>query len=123
MADRTRWYLAKALLYARQAIEGRARLGDDWSADPVARAGLTHLVEAVAEYLGHVPEDVRAAHPAIPWKEIAGMRTVAAHAYHQIDERVVDATILRDLPDLVTEIEAILGALGTDASAVREPRP
>lgn len=112
MADRTRWYLEKALLYARQAVDGRARLGDHWSADPVDRAGLTHLVEAVAEYLGHVPEDVRAAHPAVPWKEIAGMRTIAARAYHQIDERVVNATILRDLPDLVREIEAMLGALG-----------
>lgn len=40
------------------------------------------------------------------------MRTIAAHAYHQIDERVVNATILRDLPDLIREIEGMLGALG-----------
>jgi len=68
-------------------------------------------VEAVAEYLGHVPEEIRAAHPRVPWKEIAGMRTIAAHAYHQIDERIVDATIVRDLPGLVEEIKAMLTAL------------
>lgn len=111
MADRTRWYLEQALLYAQQAIDGRARLGDRWAADPVDRAGLTHLVEAVAEYLGHVPDELRAAHPQVAWKEIAGMRTIAAHAYHQIDERVVEATITRDLPDLLAEINAMLAGL------------
>jgi hypothetical protein len=111
MADRTRWYLEQALLYAQQAIDGRARLGENWSADPVDRAGLTHLVEAVAEYLGHVPEELRARHPAVPWREIAGMRTIAAHAYHQIDERVVEATIVRDLPDLIEQIRMMLATL------------
>lgn len=114
MASRTRWYLEQAKQYAVQAIEGRDRLGQAWAADPVDRAGLTHLVEAVAEYLGHVPEEIRAAHPRVPWKEIAGMRTIAAHAYHQIDERLVEATIVRDLPDLLREIEAMLAGLGPE---------
>jgi len=61
--------------------------------------------------LGHVPDEIRAAYPRVPWKEIAGMRTIAAHAYHQIDERVVEATIVRDLPDLLQEIEAMLAGL------------
>lgn len=111
MASRTRWFLEQARQYAVQAIEGRARLGKEWAADPVDRAGLTHLVETVAEYLGHVPAEVRAAYPRIPWKEIAGMRTLAAHAYHQIDERIIDATIVTDLPDLLREIEAMLREL------------
>lgn len=114
MASRTRWYLEQAKQYAVQAIEGRDRLGEGWAADPVDRAGLTHLVEAVAEYLGHVPDEIRAAHPRVPWKEIAGMRTIAAHAYHQIDERLVEATIVRDLPDLLREIEAMLAGLGPE---------
>lgn len=114
MASRTRWYLERAREYAVQAIEGRSRLGDDWAADPVARAGLTHLVEAVAEYLGHVPEDSRARHPEISWKEIAGMRTMAAHAYHQIDERIVEATIVSDLPELLRQIDAMLAETVTD---------
>lgn len=116
MADRTHWYLEQAKQYAIQAIEGRARLGEEWAADPVHRAGLTHLVEAVAEYMGHVPQEIRAAYPRVPWKEIAGMRTVAAHAYHQIDERVVEETIARDLPDLLREIEGMLAGLGRESS-------
>ncbi|MGH2500619.1 MAG: HepT-like ribonuclease domain-containing protein [Candidatus Limnocylindria bacterium] len=115
MASRTRWYLEQAKQYAVQAIEGRRRLGTEWTADPVDRAGLTHLVEAVAEYLGHVPDKIREGHPRVPWREIAGMRTIAAHAYHQIDERLVEATIMRDLPDLLREIEAMLGGLDSDA--------
>ena len=114
MAGRTRWYLEQAREYTSQAIEGRGKLGDKWAADPVARAGLTHLVEAVAEYLGHVPAEVREKHPEVPWKQIAGMRTMAAHAYHQIDERIVDATIVKDLPELLREIEAMLAEMDAE---------
>lgn len=67
-------------------------------------------MEAVAEYLGHVPDEIRTANPRIPWREIAGMRTMAAHAYHQIDERIVEATIITDLPELLREIEEMLRA-------------
>lgn len=76
----------------------------------MTRAGLTHLVEAVAEYLGHVPEDVRQKHPKVSWKQMAGMRTIAAHTYHQIDDRIVEQTLLQDLPALLHEIEAMLAA-------------
>lgn len=68
-------------------------------------------MEAVAEYLGHVPDEVRTANPQVPWREIAGMRTMAAHTYHQIDERIVEATIGRDLPDLLREIEKMLAGI------------
>lgn len=95
-------------------MAGRTRLGAGWAADPVLRAGLTHLVECVAEYLGHVPNELRGAHPLIPWKKIAGMRTIAAHAYHQIDERIVDEIIVRDLPELLNEVAAILAELEND---------
>lgn len=80
----------------------------------MVRAGLTHLVESVAEYLGHVPKDLRDARPRVPWKKIAGMRTIAAHAYHQVDERVVDEIIVRDLPELLTEVETMLADLEDD---------
>jgi len=123
MGSRTRWYLEQAKQYAVQAIEGRDRLGEGWATDPVDRAGLTHLVEAVAEYLGHVPDEIRAAQPRVPWKEIAGMRTIAAHAYHQIDERLVEATIVRDLPDLLREIDAMLTGLSPERGGLGGPRP
>lgn len=44
------------------------------------------------------------------------MRTMAAHAYHQIDERVIEATVVKDLPALLREIEVMLTApdLGRD---------
>ena len=111
MGNRTRWYLEQARRYAIEAIDGRARLGDSWAGEPVARAGLTHLVEAVAEYLGHVPDEIRTANPRVPWREIAGMRTMAAHAYHQIDERKVEATIVKDLPELLREIEKMVAGM------------
>lgn len=39
------------------------------------------------------------------------MRTMAAHAYHQIDQRIVEATIAQDLPELLREIEAMIAEM------------
>ena len=44
------------------------------------------------------------------------MRTMAAHAYHQIDERIVDATIVKDLPELLREIEAMLAGMDAESA-------
>jgi uncharacterized protein with HEPN domain len=45
--------------------------------------------QAVIGRLGDIatklPEEVTKATPEIPWREVKGMRIVAAHAYHRID--------------------------------------
>ena len=50
MADRerVRWHLTQAKRNALDTIDGRARLGKDWAADPVTKAGITKLVEISA---------------------------------------------------------------------------
>ena len=58
--------------------------------------------EAVIGRLGDIatklPDEVIKATPGIPWREVKGMRIIAAHAYHRIDYEEVSVTLRDDVP-------------------------
>ena len=58
--------------------------------------------EAVIGRLGDIatklPDEVTKATPEIPWREVKGMRIIAAHAYHRIDYEEVWITLRDDVP-------------------------
>jgi uncharacterized protein with HEPN domain len=58
--------------------------------------------EAVIGRLGDIatklPDEVIKATPEIPWREVKGMRIIAAHAYHRIDYDEVWITLRDDVP-------------------------
>lgn len=86
-----------------EAIDAAAELvnlgKDRWDAErPLRLAG-----EAVIGRLGDVatklPDEVINATPEIPWREVKGMRIIAAHAYHRIDYEQVWVTLRRRSED------------------------
>jgi uncharacterized protein with HEPN domain len=87
--------LAEAVDAAAELVDlGRER----WDAErPLRLAG-----EAVIGRLGDVatklPDEVIKATPEIPWREVKGMRIIAAHAYHRIDYETVWVTSRDDVP-------------------------
>jgi uncharacterized protein with HEPN domain len=69
-----------------------------WDAErPLRLAG-----EAVIGRLGDVatklPDEVIKGTPDVPWREVKGMRIIAAHAYHRIDYEEVWVTLRDDVP-------------------------
>jgi uncharacterized protein with HEPN domain len=60
--------------------------------------------EAVIGRLGDIatklPDEVIKATPEIPWREVKGMRIIAAHAYHRIDYDEIWVTLRDDVPRL-----------------------
>jgi uncharacterized protein with HEPN domain len=57
----------------------------------------------------HLPPDVVAAHPEVPWRAMADMRNVVVHAYFSVEPAILWETIQHDLPSLTAAIERILG--------------
>jgi uncharacterized protein with HEPN domain len=58
--------------------------------------------EAVIGRLGDIatklPDEVIKGTPEVPWREVRGMRIIAAHAYHRIDYEEVWVTLRDDVP-------------------------
>jgi uncharacterized protein with HEPN domain len=59
-----------------------------------------------------LPEELKAAHPEIPWRQIAGFRNRVAHSNTTVDlsldHSVVWGILTQDLPPLVKNLRAIL---------------
>ncbi|MDE3963927.1 DUF86 domain-containing protein [Glaesserella parasuis] len=47
-------------------------------------------------------------HKHIPWRYMRGMRNVIAHGYFELDFVVVYETAITSVPELLTQIEALI---------------
>jgi uncharacterized protein with HEPN domain len=58
-----------------------------------------------------IPDDIRAAHPEIPWRQMAGFRNRVAHSNTTVDlsldHNVVWSILTNDLPALVRDLKSI----------------
>ena len=59
----------------------------------------------VGEFCTHLSADFKATYPNIPWKEIMGMRTKLAHAYHLIDSDTVWSAASESVPALIKALK------------------
>jgi len=87
----------------RQAIEG----------DELLQTWFVHHVQIIGEAAAKLSEELRTAHPDVPWAEIVGMRNVLVHEYFGVDVEEIWATIQHDLPRLKPKLAAILAGLPT----------
>lgn len=97
--------------HAQEAVAmGRGKTQDEIAADRKLQLALTRLIEIVGEAATRVSQETRLRHPQIPWPEMVGMRNRLIHGYDMVDWAVLQGTITVDLPQLVTQLDAILGS-------------
>jgi uncharacterized protein with HEPN domain len=53
-------------------------------------------------------EELRQAHPEVPWRQMVAMRNVLIHGYFDIDVDLVWSVAENDLPKLAAQVRAIL---------------
>ena len=91
-------------------------LGDlDYEAfrdDQLRFYAVTRCLEIISEASRRLPEDLKARHPSILWKEMAGAGNVYRHGYESVEAYDVWITIQDHLPALRAVVEAELGLLG-----------
>jgi uncharacterized protein with HEPN domain len=76
------------------------------------RRRYARCLEIVSEASRRLPEDLKARHPSIPWREMAGAGNVYRHGCESIEPYDVWITIQDHLPALRAVVEAELGLLG-----------
>ncbi len=67
-------------------------------------------LQILTESSQRVSEELKADHPGVDWRAMAGFRNVLVHDYLSIDLAIVWNVIERDLPGLKRQIQAILDA-------------
>jgi uncharacterized protein with HEPN domain len=62
----------------------------------------------IGEAANHIPAEVRARSPAVPWDEMRRLRNVVVHVYFGVDFSDVWQTIQKDLPPLKAQLNELL---------------
>jgi len=68
-------------------------------------------LEIIGEAVKHIPESVRAKHPYVEWRKIAGLRDIIAHEYFGISLHIIWDVLENKLPDLRVQIASMLTIL------------
>jgi uncharacterized protein with HEPN domain len=84
---------------------------DDYMAVPMMRRAVERSIEIVSEASRHVPDDLKAQHPQIPWRRIADIGNVLRHGYKVVDDAEMWDIVVRDLAPLKAVIEQMLNDL------------
>jgi uncharacterized protein with HEPN domain len=79
------------------------------AADSKTLDAVVRNLEIIGEAAKSVPKDVRAAHPEIEWKKIAGLRDILIHQYFGIDVEIIWDIVQHKLPGLADQVRRILG--------------
>ncbi len=69
-------------------------------------------LQTLSEATQRLSASAKAAHPKIPWREIAGFRNVIVHNYLGIDLEEVGRVVQRDVPELKRAVDALLREAG-----------
>ena len=80
----------------------------DAEVEQVALDAIHYRVFTIGEAVKALSSDLRAAHPEVPWSDIARMRDLIGHHYYKLDPQIVRATIGDPFARLRVACEAIL---------------
>jgi len=61
---------------------------------------VTRCLEIISEASRRLPDELKARHPSIAWKRIAGAGNIYRHNYEDVASRFVWESVQRDLPSL-----------------------
>ena len=76
-----------------------------FSSNALYRKAVIMSILNIGELAKNLPHEYKIAHKNIPWKKITGMRDIAAHGYHEMDDDIIWDVVKYSLPDLVDFIK------------------
>lgn len=74
-----------------------------------------HQIAVMGEAAKHVPDEVRARRPAVPWTRIAGMRDLIVHYYFGLTDAAVVSTVRESVPAILPQLHGLLTEIDSDA--------
>ena len=102
MNTRVRSILEHMLEDSQDAINFANEAGniDVFSSNKMICKAVVMSILNIGELTKHLPQDYKVAHNEIPWKNISGMRDIAAHGYHTMNHKIIWDVVINYLPNL-----------------------
>lgn len=85
----------------------------DFDANPPIQSHILRHIQIIGEAATRLSPELKARHPNVPWRQIAGMRNAIVHAYFQIDWKEVWNTARNDIPVLGRLLEPVLKSISS----------
>jgi uncharacterized protein with HEPN domain len=77
-------------------------------ADEVLRRACVKSLEIIGEASKNISDDLKKAHPEIPWRQMIGMRNKLVHHYFGVDWEIVNDALKNELPEIKLKLAKIL---------------
>lgn len=84
----------------------------DFRASRLVVDAVLRNIEIIGEATSALPDDLKARHPEVPWRDIRNTRNVLAHVYFGVDLERVWEVVQRDLPALKHHLAHLQAAEG-----------
>lgn len=105
-------------LYLRDIVEAAGHIAGfvagldypSFEASELIRSAVVQKLAVIGEAAAHVPDQLRACHPGIPWPRIVAFRNILIHAYFGIDWAEVWLAASKQAPQLRDHVVSILRA-------------
>lgn len=94
---------------AQELCRGRTTL--ELAANWQIAMAFERAMEIMGEAVKRLPDELRTAHPEIPWRQIAGMRDRLSHGYDSVDYELLCNAMRDDVPQLLETARGMLRAL------------
>jgi uncharacterized protein with HEPN domain len=108
-------HIVESAEFVASYIEGRD--SEAFAADQQLQDAVIRRIEIMGEAVKNLSQDVRDAHPEVPWRRIAGMRDKVIHDYTGVDVDLVWTVASELMPQLRDDVRTILDGFGTSGSA------
>jgi uncharacterized protein with HEPN domain len=86
----------------------------EFSESWLLRHGVQRGLEIISEASRHLPDELLAQTPEIPWKQIRGIGNLLRHEYHKMSDAIVWAVVTDSLPPLREATVRIRSNLGEE---------
>lgn len=103
-----RFYIDDMIAFAEKVLAYTAGLDQAaFVANTLVYDATLRNLELIGEAATHVPDDVRQAHPQVPWRMIVATRNRLIHAYLGIDNDTLWSLVVTDVPALLPMLRAV----------------
>ena len=79
------------------------------------RRAIERCIEIISEATRHIPDEMTAKYPLIPWQEIRSIGIRLRHEYQRVDDLIIWRTARRSLPELKIAIDGLIAGLAQAA--------